>query len=161
MSGRPGSPPAGARPGLARPGLAKARRGAFLKAGVLSREAEVWLMRLCGRMSEGEVRTLPSGDAYFGSTMFSVDLHALEREWRGSLNREALRVAVEGSVRMRIRLMRLAQADATQRVPTRVWGTTETETRVYRQGEALHIDVDIEAPLDLEMPSVHGAGEGR
>lgn len=106
-------------------------------------------MRLISRLSEGSVRSDPAGDSYFGSTMFSVDLRALESAWRGTLDREALRRAVEGSVRMRIRLMRLSAADAKQRVPDRIWGMTTSETRVALQGDSLHIDVDVEAPLDL------------
>ncbi|MFK8000468.1 MAG: hypothetical protein AB8H86_12785 [Polyangiales bacterium] len=136
---------------MSRPGLAKASRGAFLRSGVLSREAEVLLMRLITRLSEGSVRTDPAGDSYFGSTMFSVNLRALEDAWRGKLDREALRTAVEGSVRMRLRLMRLSAADAKQRVPDRIWGMTTSETRVALEGDSLHIDVDVEAPLDLVL----------
>lgn len=108
-------------------------------------------MRLISRLSEGSVRSEPTGDSYFGSTMFSVDLLALEGAWRGALDREALRTAVEGSVRMRLRLMRLSAADAKQRVPDRIWGMTTSETRVALQGDSLHIDVDVEAPLDLVL----------
>ena len=136
---------------MSRPGLAKARRGAFLRSGVLSREAEVLLMRLVSRLSEGSVRSDPSGDSYYGSTMFSVDLQILAASWRGTLDREALRNAVEGSVRMRIRLMRLSAADAKQRVPDRIWGMTTSETRVALQGDSLHIDVDVEAPLEFVL----------
>lgn len=138
---------------MSRPGLAKARRGAFLRSGVLSREAEVLLMRLISRLSEGSVRQEASGDSYFGSTMFSVDLDVLAASWRGTLDREALRSAVEGSVRMRIRLMRLSAADAKQRLPGRIWGTTTSETRVAIQGDSLHIDVDVEALLDPVLDS--------
>lgn len=108
-------------------------------------------MRLITRLSEGSVRTDPAGDSYFGSTMFSVNLRALEDAWRGKLDREALRTAVEGSVRMRLRLMRLSAADAKQRVPDRIWGMTTSETRVALEGDSLHIDVDVEAPLDLVL----------
>ncbi|MFT5355688.1 MAG: hypothetical protein ACI9KE_002907 [Polyangiales bacterium] len=108
-------------------------------------------MRLISRLSEGSVRSEASGDSYFGSTMFSVDLRLLANSWRGTLDREALRIAVEGSVRMRLRLMRLSAADAKQRVPDRIWGMTTSETRVVLQGDSLHIDVDVEAPLDLVL----------
>ena len=110
-------------------------------------------MRLVSRLSEGSVRNDPSGDSYFGSTMFSVDLQTLEKSWRGNLDREALRSAVEGSVRMRIRMMRLSAADAKQRVPDRIWGMTTSETRVALQGDFLHIDVDVEAPLERVLDS--------
>ena len=114
-------------------------------------------MRLCLRMSEGDVREAPEGDSYYGSTMFSIDLMELQRQWRGPLDRDALRNAVEGSVRVRLRLMRLAVADAKQRVPERIWGTSISETRVYLKGDALQMDVDVEAPLDAEEPATHGA----
>ena len=110
-------------------------------------------MRLISRLSEGSVRSEASGDSYFGSTMFSVDLEVLAASWRGTLDREALRSAVEGSVRMRIRLMRLSAADAKQRVPDRICGTTTSETHVALQGDSLHIDVDVEAPLDPALDS--------
>ena len=149
--------------GASRPGLARARRSAFLRGGVLSRGAEMALVARFARMSEGDVREERGAESYYGSTMFSVDLASLESEcWRGELDREALRRAVEGSVRMRIRFMRLSVADARQRLPDRRWGTFTSETRVDIVGDQLHVDVDVEAALQHhdELDAAGGLAHG-
>lgn len=133
------------------PGLAKARRGAFLKNGVLTREAEEALFELAERLSEGEVRDARGESRYFGSTMVSIDLAALARRWRGTLDREALRRAVEGSVRVRIRTMRMACADASHRAPHLSLRTAHVETRVHIAADELHLDIDLEVPLDARF----------
>ena len=139
-----------------RPGLAKARRGACIRAGVLNRDAEMWIVRLLTRMSEGEA----DGSTFYGSTMFSVDLHALESHWRGPLDREALRIAVDGSVRLRIRFMRFASGDVRQRLPAETFGMATSETRVYLSRDSLQIDVDVEMALDVGT-SEHQSGQGQ
>ena len=133
------------------PGLAKATRGALRQGEMraLSREAEELLFRHTERMSEGSVRAGPDGDTYFGSTMFTVDLSAVAASWRGELDREQLAALIDGSVRVRVRLMRLACAEAAHRVPGRQFGTAQVETSVEVVGDKLHLDVDLEVPLDV------------
>ncbi|MEM6955648.1 MAG: hypothetical protein AAF411_27735 [Myxococcota bacterium] len=138
---------------MKRPGLAKARRGAFISKGVLSREAEMLILGRTSRLSEGE----PDSGQYFGSTMFQVPLAALQERWRGTLDAAELLRAVEGSVRLRIRFMRIAVADARHRAPKDRWGTFVTETRVRLANSALHVDVDVEAALDDAESSRHGS----
>ena len=138
---------------MKRPGLAKARRGAFISKGVLSREAEMLIVGRASRLSEGE----PDGGQYFGSTMFQVPLAELEARWRGPLDSAELLRVVEGSVRMRIRFMRIAVADARHRAPEGQWGTFVTETKIRLANTALHIDVDVEAALDEAESSGHGS----
>jgi len=74
----------------------------------LSREAEERIFRNVEVLSEGAVRD----NTWFGSTMITVDLERLEADLREALDEEArqrLLRAVEGSVRVRIRAMRLAR----------------------------------------------------
>ncbi|MEM9070177.1 MAG: hypothetical protein AAGE52_16840 [Myxococcota bacterium] len=139
------------------PGLAKATRGSRLReriAGVaLSRQAEETIFQTAEVMSEGSVREGPEGATYFGSTMLTVDLERLRQTWRGALDtldRERLRRAVEGSVRVKLRAMRIARAEAAHRLPDRSFGTAAVETVVHLRGSQLHIDVDLEVPLDLQ-----------
>ena len=136
------------------PGLAKATRGGTVRerAGsrALSREAEELIFRLAEILSEGSIRETKEGATYFGSCMLTVELGRLERSWRGPLDptgREALRSAVEGSVRVKLRAMRIACAEAAHRVPDRAFGTASVETRVMIRDAQLHIDVDVEVPL--------------
>lgn len=132
------------------PGLAKARSVALRhrqRPPTLSRELEELILELAERMSEGAVREAADGDAYFGSTMFSVNLSLLEARWRGPLPREELREVLEGSVRLRLRLGRIARAEAAHRAPARDFGCAEIETQMTLVDDALHFDVDIEMPI--------------
>lgn len=84
--------------------------------------------------------------------MFSVDLEAVSRRLgaRPSLLAFAeLRDAVEGSMRVRLRLMRWARAEAARRVPSHMLGMATVETRVRLDENQLHIDVDLEVPLEV------------
>lgn len=137
------------------PGLAKARRGARIRRDApgeaLSRQAEEDLFACSDVMSEGSVRRGPDGDTYFGSTMLTVDLERFTGGWRGRLDgaaRERLRRLVEGSVRVKLRAMRIACAEASHRLPDRRFGTAAVETTVQLRNGQLHIDVDLEVPLD-------------
>ncbi|HJK93846.1 MAG TPA: hypothetical protein RMH85_04830 [Polyangiaceae bacterium LLY-WYZ-15_(1-7)] len=140
---------------MKRPGLAKATRGATWRrrgGEALTREAEELLFALAERMSEGSVREAGAQPTYFGSTMFTIDLETFSARWRGGLDaegRERLRASVEGSVRVRLRAMRIACADAAHRVPDRGFGTALVETQVSLRGDQLHLDVDVEVPLDV------------
>jgi hypothetical protein len=136
-------------------GLARARGGARLVARqfeALSREAEEELFRCARVLSEGAVRDTPDGPRYYGSTMLTVPLAALAASWRGPLDHAAVRSlvrCVEGSVRVRLRALRIARAEAMQRVPGLGLGTARAEVRVVAAPAELRIDVDLDAPLAL------------
>lgn len=116
----------------------------------LSREAEEALFRVAEVLSEGSARE--SEGAWFGSTMITFDLDRLAGDWRRPLDedeRARLRDLVEGSVRVRIRAMRLACEEVARRLPDRRLGTAQIETRVHLRGGKLHLDVDLEVPLGV------------
>jgi hypothetical protein len=134
--------------------LARATRTAVVgRAPValgLSRPLEEELFRHAEILSEGSCRK--AGDSYFGSTMISVELERLGKVLRGGLDaavRRTLMEAVDGSVRVRLRAMRLARAEAMRRVAGRELGTVYVETRVRLTEHQLHIDVDLEAALGV------------
>lgn len=136
--------------------LVRARRSPALvqRAGVsLSRALEEELFRAAEVLSEGSRRTIAGQrDSYFGSTMISIDLDRLRPLFRGGLDgraRERLARAVEGSVRVHLRAMRLARAEAARRVQDRSLGTAQVETRVRLTEHHLHIDVDLEVLLSV------------
>lgn len=137
-------------------GLARAVRGARILARTgeaLSREAEEALFSAPELLSEGAAVVGADGtETYFGSTMIGVDLGRLAAVWRGPLD-EAARAqlvrTVAGSVRVHVRALRVARAQALQRVPGRVLGTATVEVHVSLRSDALCIDVDLEAPLAL------------
>ncbi len=79
--------------------------------------------------------------------MLPIDLHRLATQWRGPVQGGRIVEAMAGSVRARLRCMRLACADATSRHPDRCLGLPLVETRVVLVDGAIHIDVDVEAPL--------------
>lgn len=133
-------------------GLARATRGSRLverRRVALSREAEEALFRTANVISEG---TLDPEGIFFGSTMITFDLELLARDWRGpldALERERLLRAVEGSVRVRLRAMRIARAQAQQHVGGRSLSTAHTEMRMNLRGTRLHLDVDLEVEVAL------------
>jgi len=137
-------------------GLARAVRGARVvvrRGEALSREAEEALFAAPGLLSEGAVGPgVVGAEAYFGSTMITVDLARLALVWRGPLDEAAraqLLRLVGGSVRVHLRALRIARAEAMQRVPGRALGTATVEVRASLRAGALCIDVDLEAPLAL------------
>ena len=127
----------------------------MLRRGALSREGEELLFALAERMSEGEVRDTRGGRAYFGSTMWTVRAGDLAPHWRGTLDLEQLQRTLQGSVRVRLRAMRLACADAAHRAPSEPFGTAIVETRISVVEDRLHIDTDVEVPLDLALSAGH------
>ena len=139
------------------PGLSKARRGAALRGGALTREGEELLFALADRMSEGEVRDSEDGRSYFGSTMLTLLATDLEPHWRGPFDLGIVQSSIDGSVRIRLRAMRIACADAAHRAPSESFGTAIVETRISVVGDRLHIDVDVEVPLDLAVTGGHAA----
>lgn len=137
------------------PGLAKAVRAGIRHVpghSVLSRGVEEAIFRHAEVMSEGSLREAGDAGSYFGSTMITVDLDALRSCYRGSLDgpgRERLRDLVDGSVRMRLRAMRIACAEVVRRAPDRPFGTAQVETQVRVVRGKLHLDVDLEVPFDV------------
>lgn len=141
--------------------LARAQRGpAILRRGysVLSRELEEALFRHADVLSEGYCGASPeAGESYFGSTMISCELDRIALHFRGGLDaaaREEFAMAIDGSVRVRLRAMRMACAEASRRVQHRALGTALVEVRVRMTEAQLHIDVDLEVPLGVSS----GAG---
>ena len=138
------------------PGMAKARRAPLCCGSLeraLSRHAEEVLFAHAELMSEGSARDAAGGaSSYFGSTMITIDLGSLRGALRGAEDpgtHEHIRALVEGSVRMRLRAMRLACAEAARRLPDRPLGTPLVETRVHLVRGKLHLDVDLEVPFDV------------
>lgn len=119
----------------------------------ITRALEEELFRCAEVLSEGSRRAVGGQrDSYFGSTMISVDLERLRPLFRGGLDertRQLLADAVDGSVRVRLRAMRLARAEAARRVQDRTLGTAFVETRVRLTQRQLHIDVDLEVTLSV------------
>lgn len=138
----PIKPPARARRILAWP---RGTRGALTPGAIaeLFRSAEVLTE---GSLDEGR---------WFGSIMISFDLAALAQSCRdveGPDDLDDLVRAIEGSVRVRVRAHRIACGEIYRRFPDRDVGTAQVFTRFRREGEALLLDIDLEAPVDL--PSV-------
>lgn len=147
--------------------LVKARRHPWLRTRVcevLSREAEEWLFRHAEVLSEGGLRAeADGGRRYFGSTMISVDLRRHELA-PGELGAEDERLmqrilhASMGSVRVRVRALRLAYAELSRRVEDGVLATAFTETRLHLSDGKLHIDVDLEVGVEHELEACqHGS----
>jgi len=140
--------------------LARASRApALVRHGsvCLSRALEEELFRVAEVLSEGGRRAVGGQrDSYFGSTMISIDLERLRPLFRGGLDQRSLQLladAVDGSVRVRLRAMRLARSEAARRVQDRTLGTAFVETRVRLTERQLHIDVDLEVALSVSSGS--------
>jgi hypothetical protein len=105
-------------------------------------------------MTEGALRTDSHGASFFGTTIITFDV-ADARKWLRGLDGDdgpALLLAlVEGSVRVRMRAMRLACAEAARRVPGHDLGTARVEIRVRREDDKMHVDVDLEARAELRI----------
>ncbi len=122
------------------------RAGALLRRiehTVLGPRGEEELFRVADVLSEGRVH----GASFFGSTLITIDLVRLGLG-EGEDPARVLR-AVERSVRVRLRAMRLAQSDAVRRLPDRRLGTAVVETRIRLDGARLLVDVDLEQPFEL------------
>ncbi len=99
------------------PGLARATRAGVartVRREVLSREAEELLFTSGELLTEARV----DGRGYSGSTMITLDLDRLStglRDLSTEQDRQRLLRVVEGSVRVRLRAMRFACAEARRR----------------------------------------------
>lgn len=142
-------------------GLARATRIRELRPAryeTLSREGEEELFRVADVLSEGSVREGEAA-AYFGSTMITFDLDRLSERLRRPLDAESrsrLAAIVDGSVRVRIRAMRLACEEVARRLPDRRLGTAQVETHVELRDGNLHVDVDLEVPLGVSSGRKQG-----
>jgi len=136
----PLKPPVRVRPGA----LLRARHG-----DALGPRAEEELFRFAEVLTEGRLE----GAAFFGSTLITIDLERvapqLRGEHEGARERARLLAVASGSVRVRLRAMRLACADVGRRYPDRRLGTATTETRFRLEGTKLLVDVDLEVPVGV------------
>jgi len=137
--------------------LARTKTGpALIERGeyrVISRFLEEELFAFAEVLSEGECRTGGDGcDNYFGSTMITFDLGRVRRYWRGPFDEKACKRvadAMQGSVRIHLRVMRLAYAEVARRVSDKPMGTALIETRMRLNGESLYLDIDLEVPVGV------------
>lgn len=137
--------------------LARAKIGpALIERGdykAISRFLEEELFASAQVLSEGGCRTGADGiDNYFGSTMITFDLERVRRYWRGPFNEKArirLVDAIQGSVRIHLRAMRLAYAEVARRVSDKPIGTALIETRTRLSGDSLYLDIDLEVPVGV------------
>lgn len=135
----PLKPPVRVRPGA----LLRARHG-----DALGPRAEEELFRFAEVLTEGRLE----GAAFFGSTLITIDLERVAPQLRGddgARERARLLAVASGSVRVRLRAMRLACADVARRYPDRRLGTATTETRFRLAGTTLLVDVDLEVSVGV------------
>ena len=145
--------------------LVKTRAPAFLvrtERVHVTRALEEAIFRHADVLSEGSVRAAAGAAqaTYYGSTMLSVDLGALGAVLRGLPATDAaatILAAIDGSVRVRLRAMRMARAEAARRVHRHTMGTALCEIRMQVSGTLLHIDVDLEVPLRVSSRAVRRA----
>ena len=129
--------------------LVRVRPGALLRERsgfALGARAVDELYRVAEVLSEGRRES----ETFFGTTLITIEL-ARAFEGMGLDADPALlaRVceAIFGSVRVRLRAMRLAEEDVARRFPSERIGTAHTETRFRVEGTRLYVDVDLEASI--------------
>lgn len=118
----------------------------------LSNPAIEELFRSAEVLTEGG---LDDGGRWYGSIMITFDLGRLDqrcRDLRSPEDVERFVLAIEGSVRVRVRAHRMACSEIYRRFPDRDVGTAQLYSRFSREGTSLLLDIDLEAPVDL--PSV-------
>jgi len=129
--------------------LVRVRPGALLRertGWALGARAVDELYRVAEVLSEGR----REDDTFFGTTLITIDLsRALDGIGLDTDPSVMARVAdaIGGSVRVRLRAMRLAEEDLARRFPSENVGTARTETRFRIEGARLYVDVDLEAPI--------------
>lgn len=115
----------------------------------LTNQAIEELFRSAQVLSEGG---LDGSGRWYGSIMITFDLAHLASRCRDLDHAEQLErvvLAIEGSVRVRIRAHRMACAEIYRRFPDRDVGTAHLFSRFSREGARLLLDIDLEAPVDL------------
>ncbi len=115
------------------------------------------LLGCAGVLSEGEIRESGQEASYLGSTMITVDLARAAQRLRIDPGRDgsALADRVARNAEIRLLALRLARLEAERRAGDRLPGTMRAELQARAVGGALHIDVEIELPVD------RGAGRRR
>jgi hypothetical protein len=126
-----------------------------VRPGALLRERSGWalgaravdeLYRVAEVLSEGRCEA----GTFFGTTLVTIELTRALDGLGVDLDPvllERVEQAISGSVRVRLRAMRLAEEDVARRFPDRKIGTAHTETRFRVEGTRLYIDVDLEASI--------------
>jgi hypothetical protein len=132
-------PPVAARPSA----LLRTRR-----AEVLAPRAEEHLFGVAEVLAEGRAE----GATYFGTTLVTFDLARLGVEHPA----ERLLPTIEGSLRVRLRIARLALEDVARKHPDAHFGTATLETRFRASGRCLFADVEVEVPLLAPARREHG-----
>ena len=108
------------------------------------------LYRVAEVLSEGRCDDkASSGDTmFFGTTLITIELtRALVGFDFAGVGLERVHDAIAGSVRVRLRAMRIAEDDLARRFPDQAIGTAHTETRFRVEGTRLYVDVDLEASI--------------
>lgn len=117
---------------------------------VLSPDLEERLFAHAQILSEG--RTSEVDRTYYGTSLISVDLADLGELPATPRDCAALAQAIEGSVRVHLRAMRIARTEALQRADVCDPGTAQVEIRVRLRDEAiLELDVDIAIALEADV----------
>ena len=136
-------------------GVAKARRASpfsSVERRAISRHAEEAIFESADLLVEGSIDEEADEPRFYGSVMISIPFEALELSLRG-LDAPDIRAqfveCCEGSMRIRLRAMRLACAEVQRRLPGREIGTAMVETKIAASADELHIDVDVEVPFGL------------
>lgn len=113
----------------------------------LSRSATDLLLRRANVISEGQRERRGNRDAYFGSTMLTIDLPAMASLLRepcdaGTARRLAALLETDHAVAESIR--RVAERE-TERLAGGHPQQVETQVRIRAQGAKVYVDVDVEA----------------
>lgn len=129
------------------------RPSALLRARstqVLAPRAEEMLLRVAEVLTEGRA----AEGTFYGTTLVRFDLKKL------GVDRPAAEVLspIEGSVRLRLKIARLAMESVARRHPDAYFGTATLETRFRAEGDTVLADVEIEVPLSA--PRSRSEGEG-
>ncbi|MGF1467642.1 MAG: hypothetical protein ACFCGT_16070 [Sandaracinaceae bacterium] len=122
------------------------------RASVLTDAAIEALFRNAEVLIEGALADEGGEARFYGSVMITVDLDAMRSACRGLEGDRAIAELVEataGSVRVRIRVHRLARRALRERFPDREVGTAILESTFSRAGPSLLVDIDLEAAVGL------------
>jgi hypothetical protein len=130
--------------------MARATRIALFEREVRERLSRAALELVIGRaeiISEGQRGVRGGRDAYFGSTMLTIDLGSLELLLRDACDAGTARRLAElldGDTEARARIESLAAAE-TERVAAGKPSTVSTHIAIRSQAAKVFIDIDVEA----------------
>jgi hypothetical protein len=114
-------------------------------------------------LSEGAVVDGDGGErVYAGSTLVSVHLRGSAEQLldAGPLSDEELLGAVRRSIGFRVRLLRLARAEAERRCAPFLVREMRTEPVFRIDGGVLFVDIDVECPIAAPWSGEDDAGRG-